>query len=546
MTFTKEQLIESIEKNFQHKTFNPGQKEAIAFAVLNLVKGKEHVILELPTGIGKSAVATTVHKVLRDLHDNTWRSTIITSTKGLQDQYVMEDKKIFSLKGKNNYPCAHTPGVTYGTPACSKTTNSGGCTPFADCEYVKKREFFLKHAPLRLTNTSFHIKAPPGMIAAVTEPTSIANLLVIDECHALDQNLVDSATIDLHADEIKQTLDSVSGFNCSNFFAAFNVEFEKYDDGQVLSNEEIREHAATLIGKLDGVVSEINEELQNGSNRKDKLVLLKESIQQYISVFCAITVQKKGEWIIEEYIFSQHIKLVPLYAYQVAHHGIFSKCKQFIHMSATICGPNEYMKTLGLNPDNCAYLSMPNPIPVDNRKIYALNALKVSGQFDQTRMAEVIDRIVSKHTSDSQNGIIHTVSFQLAEAIKKASKNKKRMIVSNQRDQILKWVKSPVGNVVLSPSIEVGYDFKGDMSRFQILAKVPFEYLGSKYVAENLRRSPKWYARRAILRIVQSAGRSIRGVDDWAITYILDSNFRRLYEDNPELFPEWFKEALVM
>jgi Rad3-related DNA helicase len=84
------------------------------------------------------------------------------------------------------------------------------------------------------------------------------------------------------------------------------------------------------------------------------------------------------------------------------------------------------------------------------------------------------------------------------------------------------------------------------MSRFQIIAKVPFLYLGDPLVKLNAERRPKWYARKAVLRIVQACGRSIRGVDDHAKTYILDLNFKRLLRDNMELFPEWFLASVVV
>jgi len=53
-----------------------------------------------------------------------------------------------------------------------------------------------------------------------------------------------------------------------------------------------------------------------------------------------------------------------------------------------------------------------------------------------------------------------------------------------------------------------------------------------------------WYARDTILKIVQGAGRSIRSKDDWAHTFILDSNINRLFRDYQYMFPKWFLEAV--
>ena len=98
--------------------------------------------------------------------------------------------------------------------------------------------------------------------------------------------------------------------------------------------------------------------------------------------------------------------------------------------------------------------------------------------------------------------------------------------------------------IVLSPSLEKGFDAKDDLSRFQILAKVPYGFLGDEYIKYNAESNKDWYARNAILRLVQASGRSIRGVTDYADTYILDSNFKRLYDNNKQVFPVWYKDSL--
>jgi Rad3-related DNA helicase len=119
------------------------------------------------------------------------------------------------------------------------------------------------------------------------------------------------------------------------------------------------------------------------------------------------------------------------------------------------------------------------------------------------------------------------------------------MLISNKKDEILDFLKQP-GAIILSPSIEAGYDFKDDLARWQIIAKVPYSFLGSAWVKLNMDRSNKWYARKAIVRIVQASGRAVRGITDHATTYILDSNFKRLYTSNQELFPDWYKDAVHM
>lgn len=543
--FTKEQLLACIDKHFPYPSFNKGQREAIAFAVLNLAAGKKHVIMELPTGLGKSIIATTVHKVLKELHDDSWRTSIITTTHGLQEQYVLEDKKIFSIKGKTNYSCSFLPKTSYNDPGCQQIINSGKCVPKVNCDYVKKRDYFLKVADLRLTNSAFFVSAPPDMISATVPDRTYSDLLIIDECHSIDETIINNAVRVFDIEEIKKSSTAI-GLKLVQVMAEFVTFFSEFEVGDCLETNQFRDKATDTHSKVVALASGLEEELKSHPKDEAKLMHCLSYLKEMISMFdFFVTPGVNGTWILEECVYTQRVKLIPLYAHQVAKRGLFSKSNQFLHISATICGVEEYKKTLGIEKEDCAYLEMPNPIPVDNRKIYQLNALKVSGAIDYKKMAEIVDRIVSKHTSAGHNGVIHTVSFKLSEDLRMNCETKRKMKISNKRDEILSWLKEPKGRVILSPSIETGYDFKDDISRFQIIAKVPFEYLGSKYVEENKRRSPKWYARRAILRIVQASGRSIRGPSDWATTYIIDSNFEMLLCNNRELFPSWYLDSLA-
>ncbi|MGN6821906.1 MAG: hypothetical protein ACTHJ7_03880, partial [Candidatus Nitrosocosmicus sp.] len=60
--------------------------------------GYKYIVLEAPTGFGKSAVAITLASSLGS-------SYICTSTKDLQTQYTKDFPHIKAAKGKNNFPC---------------------------------------------------------------------------------------------------------------------------------------------------------------------------------------------------------------------------------------------------------------------------------------------------------------------------------------------------------------------------------------------------------------------------------------------------------
>ena len=145
-----------------------------------------------------------------------------------------------------------------------------------------------------------------------------------------------------------------------------------------------------------------------------------------------------------------------------------------------------------------------------------------------------------------ERGLIHSVSFDLANKIIDSlpSELARRAIVSNKRYEIMDHMKHNHNGIVISPSIEKGYDFIGDLSRFQIIAKVPFGFLGDPHIKLNTERSSEWYARKTILRIVQASGRAVRGPTDYAKTYVIDAQILKLIANNSELFPEYYLDAI--
>ena len=120
------------------------------------------------------------------------------------------------------------------------------------------------------------------------------------------------------------------------------------------------------------------------------------------------------------------------------------------------------------------------------------------------------------------------------------------MMVSNNRAEILDKLSKSKNTIILSPSIETGYDFKGDLARWQIIAKMPFLSLGDIYVTERKRKSNKWYVRETVLRLIQASGRIVRGISDYGNTYIIDKNFFNIVQNNVELFPDWYLESIII
>ena len=59
-----------------------------------------------------------------------------------------------------------------------------------------------------------------------------------------------------------------------------------------------------------------------------------------------------------------------------------------------------------------------------------------------------------------------------------------------------------------------------------------------------LEKDRAWYDLQTAQRLVQTYGRSVRSETDYAITYVLDSNFTRFLREHKDLFPKYILEAI--
>jgi Rad3-related DNA helicase len=83
------------------------------------------------------------------------------------------------------------------------------------------------------------------------------------------------------------------------------------------------------------------------------------------------------------------------------------------------------------------------------------------------------------------------------------------------------------------------------MSRFQVLVKAPFPSLGDKRMKFILDKHNSIYSLIALMKLVQGAGRSVRSIDDHAVTYVLDKNAERLWTSKANIWKDEFSQSFT-
>jgi Rad3-related DNA helicase len=335
----------------------------------------------------------------------------------------------------------------------------------------------------------------------------------------------------------KEIIDIVNNYETSSVF-----NFDDYKN--------VVDKISSLNSLIGRVVETLDEKIKATNDEKLLEHLLKIS-NVFRSIGKANSIVSSGaRYFVVCETEKDKVVLKPVFPNDVVDQFIYDKGEIYLHMSATICGYKEYIEQMNIDPNDCVYINVDNPIPLENRKVFYCPTIKMSGKMDDekvTATANFIDDIIDNYHS-GDNGIVHTVSFSLAEAIKEKSRYSDRMYVlaGKERDKILNLLKQKEkGYIILSPSVEEGFDFKNDMARWQVIAKVPYGFMGDAVIKLINEYFPNVYFRNAVLRIVQAAGRSTRGVNDYSNVYITDSSFESLFNNNRQLFPEYFIESVV-
>jgi ATP-dependent DNA helicase DinG len=222
-------------------------------------------------------------------------------------------------------------------------------------------------------------------------------------------------------------------------------------------------------------------------------------------------------------------------------------------MSATILDVKTYCKSIGLSYNDVKVIRVGSDFPLNKRPIQPrnvayLNYNELQKNEVKTAIASGIDRIMTFHKQ--HKGIIHTTSYEQLNFIREniSKENRRRLLETDpevQRDEIVQeHFKTTKPTVLISPSLHLGLDLKDDLSRFQVIVKVPYPSLADRWINEKRERNEQWYSWQTGLRLVQAYGRSVRSKDDWATTYVLDSAFGNFVARNNQILPEWFTKAI--
>jgi Rad3-related DNA helicase len=245
----------------------------------------------------------------------------------------------------------------------------------------------------------------------------------------------------------------------------------------------------------------------------------------------------------------QSFTLTPLSARAFVNDALIRRNDKTLFMTATVLDETAFRRELGLDDKKVFFMSLDSPFKAENRTVYFIPSCKLKHTEVQATVKELTKgvRIILDHHPNDR-GIVFVSSYtQTHELIRQM--NEPRLIThvnANDKKRLMREHGQRSNSVIVSPSMHVGVDLKDDLSRFQIVAKLPFPSLGLTSVKKQSELDPRWYAYKTALTLVQATGRSVRSETDSAVTYVLDVDFGWFFDKWKHLFPAWWRAALKL
>ena len=485
------------------KEWRDGQDEAFDFLTLDpsRVKG-----CALPTGVGKSLLAVAYANWLG-------RPTVIlTSTKALQRQYMQDFEAIGmrEVKGMGNYPCKwwSDPPNLREQVGCDLGPCLDGDTcdyKIAGCHYYDAIAESRRH-PLVITNYSFWFTQA---MVGKEDPLGPRPLVICDEGHA--------------------AIDELSRF--------VGVRFA---NDEVALGDKTDWDLGDWIQWAQANLPQIQTALRKTTNLKDNRFL--RTMEQRCRKL--IDIKDPGNWCIDMFE-ARHVKFEPVWAHDYVEKYLVQGARELVLLSATI--RPHHMDLFGF--DSYSFHELPSPFPIERRPIIWIPTARVTRRTEEDVWPKIIERIDEIiDARPDRKGIIHTVSFKRAQRVLETSRHRNIMLINKSRDTSLivdQFRASPAPRVLVSPSVDTGFDFPYNIAEYQVIMKCPFPVPTDPLVKARSANDDKYHRKVAVTRIVQMAGRVVRAEDDAGETFIIDDAIHWLITKTKPFFPRWFRDAFT-
>jgi Rad3-related DNA helicase len=533
-------------------TPRPHQVEVIDKIEEAMASGEKFIIIQAPTGSGKSHISATLSnhtkeasKAYKSLVDRrvilnkgregeyvhareafdepNFGATVLTTTKQLQSQYDDLFDNSDLLKGKSNYICQVDTNFDCDLAPCTLTpTLKLDCHAKSVCPYFNARDEAMK-SKFGVLNYSMFLTMPRHVRRR--------SIIVCDEASELEDELVSFNSVTIEYKRLAR-----EGINCKKLLTE-NPKKAQYWLSDLYM--ELRDALKVFDSRFQKANKSSKRQLMSEMNKFKHIQLLFEGINTVISNF------DKCQYIIER--DAESVTFVPLYVDALAK-DVFNSADTIILTSATIIDHKTFAKSLGI--EKYKYIEADSTFDAKKSPIYCPGKYSLSFKNIDKNLPRVVDQAlqICDHYDDKK-GIIHTHNFKITQGLQKKTGSKKRFLIRDKgvpNEKLLDehYIRKDA-TVLISPSLAFGTDLSGDAGRFQIIMKLPYLPLGSKRIKTLFELDKDYYQMKMLINLMQMAGRCTRSEEDHADTFILDGQASDVLKKNWAKLPKFFKDRIV-
>lgn len=568
------------------------------------IQDKKTVILQAPTGSGKSVigfyVAQCVQRLIEldnDDIDYAYFIYYLTVSKILQEQ-VARDIDNFNLsctsvlKGRNNYLCKYLadrlrkehPDVSdamlmdtcnYDYRPCanlspeqismSKYSVCAGMCPYTVARFDASR------SATAVLNYSYFLTV---LNAAFNPYFGKRYLTICDEAHKIPQVVDAMFTQDITAYTINRAISMIESYThifdasfrnstrllfaevreelfCTDY--SYLMNDSKPDTNDLLKSLDLYIELIDTISEYISKITRNIDDPDNATEEQSQLMMLSSDLEsQKVSVGRVIEIVRERPR--DFYIQSTNVN-GEIYKHQIKDLNetralntyFMQKTDRTLFMSATMGKIEEFCQLFSIKDP--VIIRLESDFDFSKSPILAMNAGSLVNRCYEDNINNVLVETIKichqKHPDEK--GIIHThtkdITDRLMGLIYKLKSNDKfkelgeRFLFygsSAEKEECIKLMsESETPYIICGPSLVEGVDLKDDMSRFNILIKVPYPPL-TTYARKKMERCSFWYERATKESIVQAIGRSNRNKNDYSTVYLMDSKFMDIIFDMDE------------
>ena len=440
----------------------------------------------LPTGAGKTGIAVALARLLGV------KAVYLVATKALQAQVLADGYEgMVDIRGRANYRCPNYGNCDAGYDNdCSVRSTSG-------CAYANAVER-ARNSRLVITNYAYWLHARKHNAWALENEYEPIGLLICDEAHALESQLAGFASVKIYASERKK----FHPVSQSGTILTSQLEDPQYDWVA---------WAQSKVALLDGTTDDDEKDLLD---RCKRIVKMSANPSNWV-------------WQFDDH---GHVTFEPI-RLQGYTRGLFSGVPRVLLMSASL---NTFtMRLLMRQDDLYDYRAWPQVFNPANSPVYHIPTVKLSWRStddDYKKVIEAADAIMDNRAD--RKGIIHTVSYARTKRALQYSRHRGRFTFNEDSQGLSRSLErfraADPGAVLVTPSVEEGFDFPDAQCEYQIVLKFPFPNETQRVIKERCAQIPGYRLHYAAQKIVQMRGRPVRSENDRAECFVLDNAVRQL------------------